>query len=402
LKRSLLWSAVALVVALCLLLLDDEEGEREGLDLRLPGSGPVEERVVVGELAAPERTPSPTTGPREELSAVAPLEGPGDELTEGDLEFLEMEIEMELPPDPVERGDCALLLELIDRETRDYVESHVDLWRLGAPGNEHWTEGDQLQTSVHVREGGATVRQLPEGIYRARVRAEVRHADDPPEFAVRGPHTQVLLEVELPRSHPAYLRVYDEHGIEILEAECSIGVASDYQYGPDDVPWRRERRLKNDSGEWLFDSEISSFADSPFGSTPLQAGREGFYLGDFRQASREGLLRQRITLLAPHRSSVHLEVDGAPGEPQHFVGVAVDLAHVIDSIFRPDGSKDPALVKRLEARCEAQRVSEPDPSESWRELPIEVTVAKNETFQELKFTFRARDLPLGDRFLVER
>ena len=134
----------------------------------------------------------------------------------------------------------------------------------------------------------------------------------------------------------------------------------------------------------------------------VRAGPDGFHLGDFRQASRQDLPRQRITLFGPRRSRVCLDVDGEAGEPQHFVGVMVHPALVLESLFLPDGLRDPSLGERLEIICEAQRIGESMSLDAWRKLPIQVTVGETETYQELKFTFRVLDLPLSDRFLTSR
>jgi hypothetical protein len=392
-KRPLLWSAAILLVALLLLFLDDDEGEKSAL--LGPEARSVEEQEVAPALPVPARLAADEES-RVEVPAVEPPEEDGEEL-------IEIEEEIEAPPDPVQRGDCVLLIELVDRETGRYVESSVDLWRLGAPGNENWTEGDQLQTSVQVHKRGTTVRELPEGAYRARVTAELQHADDPPAFEVNGSFTQVALEVELPRSHPAYLRVFDENGIEVVEAQYSAAVGNTYHYDQHDVPWRRERRLKSETEMWFTDSEMYSVLEElPFGSVPVRAGPDGFHLGDFRQASRQDVARQRISLLGPQCSRVRLDIDGRAGEPQHFVGVMVRPELVLESLFLPDGSRDPALAERLEILCEARRIDEASPPDSWRELPIQATVAESEKFGELKFTFRVTDLPLSDRLLVPR
>ena len=75
-----------------------------------------------------------------------------------------------------------MFLEVFERTTREPVATTLHLWRLDAPGNEHWTAGDQRQAIVEVAAGGSWIRELPAGRYRARCVAERRGNDDPQEF----------------------------------------------------------------------------------------------------------------------------------------------------------------------------------------------------------------------------
>lgn len=401
-KRPLLWSAVALALALCLFLLDGGEQGREAPLPPEPGAG-AQEPSPPAALSPPERPAARMVEEeaREEVPAVTPSEVVDEEEDIVEESWPPEEIEEAAPPpDPIELGECTLLLELVDRETLEYVESTVLLWRLDAPENEDWTSGDQLQTTVQVPREGVAIRDLPEGRYRARVTAELRSADDPPEFEVSGRETLVRLELSLPRSFPVTLRLFDETGTELRVAEGAPSGDDVAHFDYDHPGWLKRRELKR-AEAWSIDEDISGFTDPPFGFLPLEAGPDGFSLGDVRQESRGGRQRMRWTIRIPGRSEVELTCDGRGLDaPARFVGVAIDRPLVLDSIFLPDGTRDPSLSDRVRILSAAIRVDESTAPESWRTIPVAVHVEENEACEALYFEFQVADLPLPDCFLV--
>ena len=76
----------------------------------------------------------------------------GDEEIEKEPEQpQELEELVEDPPeDPIGRGECSLILQAFDADCGEPIDARADLWRLNAPGNEHWRAGDQLQASVKI------------------------------------------------------------------------------------------------------------------------------------------------------------------------------------------------------------------------------------------------------------
>lgn len=172
----------------------------------------------------------------------APPPGTSQESTElRDQLLVSEEGDPSLPPDPTQRGGCVLTMTLCD-EQGGIVDSGLDVWRLGAPGNEHWTDGDQLQTTTWTRDGVAVVEHLPAGDYRVVVHEQRWSAEDPPAFVVTGTGTRVHFCVATPETYTASVTLFDETGDALRLARCET---SRRLYDRDRSPaWLSRRRTK--------------------------------------------------------------------------------------------------------------------------------------------------------------
>ena len=101
--------------------------------------------------------------------------------------------------DIVETGSCRLELRFSSRLTGEPVGGKVDLWRIDAPANHHWSRGDQLQASLVVRDGVARVEDLPEGWFRTHELFAAEASEPSEAFYVKGPSTRVQLIVDMPK-----------------------------------------------------------------------------------------------------------------------------------------------------------------------------------------------------------
>lgn len=176
---------------------------------RSDSSRSVSRNAAGDEPEAPGRKPE---GPRRGTARAAKPVAP-------DLSVVEPEESESRPPkDPPERGDCRVLIRVRDRRTGRGVDGILDLWRLGAPANEHWTAGDQLQQTVRTEVGEVEVWHLPVGTYRAVVGAAAADAEDPPAFEVGPAVGDVMIECEVPRMFESRVRLVTPQGIPMRQA----------------------------------------------------------------------------------------------------------------------------------------------------------------------------------------
>jgi len=303
---------------------------------------------------------------------------------------------------------------VVNRTTGESVASPVYLWRLDAPENENWGRGDQLQATVQVPVEGATIRDLPAGRYRARCAAEAEVGGDPPSFRVQGSWTEVVLELAVPRTYPAYVRLFDELGVELelaeLRTDSTISETKDVEH-----PGWLDRREPKPEGVYevlelvVWEGDLLCDYDGglPWSWSEVHAGPLGFQVGWIGQDTRAFRTRHRFRLRGKGGSEVKIEFDGALGGPPQLLGVSVDRRSVEDHLFLPDGSPAAGvLADRLEISSAARS---PDgdagggTSEGWwLEVPIRVQLTGHDEYEDLDFSFRLADGALEDRFLVPR
>ncbi len=131
--------------------------------------------------------------------------------------------------DAVEKGPCSLELTFHDSVSGFPVSGYAHLWRLGAPGNEWWTEGDQLQEGLEVKKGIAKVKGLPPGRYRVYALFAGRRSSSAPEFLVNGDLTSARIPVEMPRPESVRLHLVDANGSPVqVPADSSLEVMSSW------------------------------------------------------------------------------------------------------------------------------------------------------------------------------
>ncbi len=136
-----------------------------------------------------------------------------EDLAEIEDEIIEEEYEWEMPEDPPQQGDCDLQIDFVDSITGVAVAGQAKLYRLNAPGNEHWTDGDQLQLSAWASDGHFIAAQIPPGKFRAYPLFARIDAPTPEAFKVEGFLTRVTQQVEMPQKELLHVQLFRSDGL---------------------------------------------------------------------------------------------------------------------------------------------------------------------------------------------
>ncbi len=297
----------------------------------------------------------------------------------------------ELPPDPLEEGACELLLFLLDSQTGWPAEGQVELWRIGAPGNQDWSAGDREQQSARVGPGGHRFTRLPAGTYRARCTDQRRDAEDPEPFEVTCPLTTRTISIEMPSEIRVFVDVYDETGLLLDRALRSNPILIFTQSTPS---WVRSREPRLGSNV-AFGISIGMSPHTQPSPVELIAGPKGFELGSFWEGTQTSGQVPGLTLAG--RSEVRCPIPAKHGGDLYLIAVSVPLESLADRVLLDDGRRATDAGATVRASCTA--IERGDASDAWRELPIEVHV-ELAGWQPLDFTHRLSDGPIPVRELV--
>lgn len=225
------------------------------------------------------------------------------------------------PPDPVERGDAALRVRLFERDTGERRADEIVLWRIGAPANGFWTEGDQDVAGVEVGAEGCWIEGLAAGEYRIVVLGERALAPYAPPLFVAG-HTEVELFVERPRLRPVRL-VVETGGKSIPHArlEARIHGLVGHARRSELPPWVRRRAVQPEhDGDFVWTEESAASDEGELPWTVLPSTPEGYDAGLHPEDTRGTRFERRLELRldgAP-RADVLLRDTGESGEVLRF------------------------------------------------------------------------------------
>lgn len=399
-KLRLLVPLLILVVAAALCL-DTESG---GTSLSSNASQDRQPASDSGRLLPHARPSAPEAPIRSrEVVGEPPREAP--ELVEDDSELLESEgaeqERVELHPDPVERGECALFLEVFDREDLEPVRTTVHLWRLEAPENEHWGAGAQLQTTFDVGLEGGSAEELPAGRYRARCLAERRGNQDPQEFVVSGRTTRHRLLIDRPRDREVLVKLFSADGEPIHEAEFHLGKRGAHSHSVGRPDWAADRAPKFEADSFGMGMGGSWSGGRRTTWKTLRADADGwFHPGTVREGHRRETptfrLEARVDGLAP----LSHDFDGDVAELR-WVSVLVDPGVAARSVLAPDGRTSDELGIHLRVSSGVVPFQEGRRDE-WRSVPIEAARRWESDYEDLEFRFTLAELPLPTRSLVEK
>lgn len=366
-------------------------GSRESEPTAPPAGLPEAQRVSHEDPVPDTPTPEPTE-PIVELT--------GSEIDDRDpAPAVEAERVFDhLPTDPIETGDCELALRLFDSETRDPVESDVFLWRLDAPGNENWTDGDQLQARESIPKDGFTFGSLPAGDYRVVCVEERFDAVDHKMFRVEGPETRVDLNLLMPRARKAHVQIYSVDGNVVKRATIASRGHTPGTRPVDRPEWLRERELRgrlDKPGAFGLGGGGAGLVKRRSLST---AEEEGFLLGRIKEDRRSTRARYFFDVTPPALSTTHVQID-ASHEQLQYVGVAIDPQYIVSRLRQPNGAPvDDAVKAHIDIVATAVHCSGRDPAEMWSRVEINVKVA-DRRFETLRFSFRWEDGDLPDQYL---
>lgn len=202
------------------------------------------------------------------------------------------------PPDPIETGRASLRLRLFDRGSGAPLGGEVVLWRIGAPGNEYWSEGDQDVAVRRVPADGCVFEGLAAGTYRPQVWSERDGAPEPEPLVVAGATAHDLF-VEPPREIPVRLSISGD-GVVVEAAFEPLEVLE--RTGERVPSWVRARAMRPLDEAWEFVGEANMSSDA-FGPTWVVLERlpDGYDAGTLTEDTRGYRRRRRV----------HVRVDGA-------------------------------------------------------------------------------------------
>jgi hypothetical protein len=250
----------------------------------------------------------------------------------------------------VERGDCAISLRVLDAETEQPVASTVDLWRLDAPGNEHWTAGDQLQATADVPVEGARIEALPAGVYRPVCLAARYSAEDPPPVRVEGALTEVTFRILVPRKFDAHDPI---KGRRSRDAGGYLGATAASKFYAE----HQMKILSLDHANQLYWGEHGNWPKS----------HEEFMknIVDFNKIVLPEIPEDEEYIYVPDQGEVGLQIRLRPGSPRSSLPApAAGAAHV----YQPPAEAPPTAATPVEgAAGEAPaEATTPEPSPSIR------------------------------------
>jgi len=317
-----------------------------------------------------------------------------------DMEELADEMLDEQHPDPIELGECSLFLEVFESETREPVATEVLIWRLDAPGNEHWKRGDQLQTRVEVDEHGSWVHELPEGRYRARCVVQRQMSDDPVEFVVSGATTSYRLDIDLPGERPLLVQLFRADGRAVERAEFQLARYGISSHVPDGPPWVVDREPKFERGDWGIGMGGRSSGYRRRGWASLSSDAGGwFHIGTVRESSRSMTNNYRFAARVKGDSFAEVShyFDG-DAEELRLISVLFDPEPIQESVVTPEGATCLELEDGLQVTAGALPYVEGDVT-PWRKVVLKAWRRWEDDYEDLEFEFTLDDLPLPTRVL---
>ncbi|MCA8978533.1 MAG: hypothetical protein H6831_14810 [Planctomycetes bacterium] len=395
-----LWLLVPFLVLVTLLAL--RGGGRSGDDPLTSPAATREPRRDVGVLPPPAvRTPdAEPAAAREAVESTEPATSAVTKDPDPDEPPEEAE-DVELYPDPVELGDCALFLEVYERSALLPVATTVHLWRLDAPGNEHWGAGAQLQATIDVGLEGGWARELPAGRYRARCLAERRANEDPHEFMVSGDTTRLRLSIDTPRERELLVQLFSADGEPIREAEFSLQVRGANSHSVGRPDWAKEREPKFDAafvgvgmgGAWSGGRRARW--------KRLSADAEGWFRpGSAREGKRDETPTYRLEARVGELAPLSHYFDG-DDEDLRWISVLVDPELAERSVVAPDGRSCAELSRGLRVTSGVLPFR-PGQADSWRHVPVEASRRWEDDYEDFELSFTLADLPLPTRELIEK
>ena len=387
-KRLATISALLVLLLLLIGTLAADSGSRAAPPAR-PGESGAE--PTPDGISAPE-SPMPSGTPEEAVEEEPAVKAPR-------AAAKKLELEGQVPDELLGEGDATLTLRLISSDTGQPVASSVRLWRLGVPAGGGWTWGDQIQRLLDVQAGGVVVDDLPAGWYRVQANGQRKGAGDPPRFQVPdGPSSQDV-EVAMPRTFRARLRVFDADGRELLEAALGSGAGGSTGRTNKTAPaWAEPRRPEGGAAGFLegFHCRRAVYADRGV----VRADPEGFDLGEVQESARKKRWSRGHRITVPGSNEVICGATGDDGGNVTYYGIVVPIERVVAEVRLPNGDPLHLDLLKIEARCFAEALADDAAPGAWREIPIHVVV-KLEGHKPLLFNWRL-DEPAPERRFVLR
>jgi hypothetical protein len=282
---------------------------------------------------------------------------------------------------------ATLKLALREREGGAAREGALQLWRVGIPAEPGYTEGDEYTGDFRVPATGLEIPDLVPGKYRALCEA---HAGSAPEFAVfevKGPRTELALEVVAPRERAAFVELVDVKGVAFESAEYMPSGRSGMQRLP---AWLHPRSKLAPDGSSLQvgagGGTVSNSSDRSW--RKLKRGEHGFALGPDLEDGSLFETTRGFQLRVPGHGTVSGSLSCAGHEELRYRMLLVEKGS-LEGLFKlPDGS--PLDLQRLSIDTPLEPDVLPRPADWWLDVPIRITIAAPGC-QRLVLEHRLRD-----------
>ncbi len=228
------------------------------------------------------------------------------------------EEELRFPgPDPIQTGECSLVLHFFDSLSGEPVSGKADLWRLDAPGNDHWTKGDQKQVTFTAKEGTARCDKLPPGRYRVFSRFARKGSGSAQEFSIAGELTSASISVEMPQMEQVFLRLVDAQGKQLASSEVrrleikNCGYQHTTRSGLE-PEWQVTRMPLNSNVLGMLGGGGGYKGASHRSWNPVEHGPQGILVGELRGDAREARrsYRRKLRMNGGSGTTVLLETHG--------------------------------------------------------------------------------------------
>ncbi|MHC4955991.1 MAG: hypothetical protein ACYTGZ_19265 [Planctomycetota bacterium] len=291
-----------------------------------------------------------------------------------------------MPEDPPEPGACVLKLSIVDAGTGKPTKSRVRLYRIDAPGNEHWTRGDRLRGKYDVPTEGHEIVGLAAGTYRLSCAEQEATRDDDRAFFVSGAITRWTVHVHLPRKFTAWLNVHWPEGRRVKSASLKNRREATHNWNTPAWFTPREPRHADRYVLSLAGSGGGSF--SRHGTRFLNSAPTRYSLGTYSGDSRGRQTRATRFWSGDGLTSVKVTIKGDRTDDREFTGIAYPVELVHAAVFLPDGSRAIDKGASIGAVCEAVEGS----IEGARSQPLLVW-ARLEGYETLQFEFDPRTVP---------
>ena len=300
--------------------------------------------------------------------------------------------------DPVGLGECTLEIKFFDSQDFSPVSGQVQLWRLDAPGNDFWSNGDQLQVDALAYKGVLTIENLPAGKYRLHPLFARKGSLANPEFEVSGEFTQFDCAVEMPG--------VDDVAVKIYRPDKTLLFVTNEQIQTKRLGWRLSGRVvdpnwKNgrvDKSTGLVNPPRMSEKKGSASKRPWSqqtVNDLGVRFGDLVEGNRQSMRIYRFQLRNGTHSSMRLTLPHS-GRSTEYVALYIEPADLQANLVFPEGQEVQELSKNFIIESTALPLDVENGATLDSVLPqVEVEINFLAVgFDAVNFTWRPADGPL--------
>lgn len=251
--------------------------------------------------------------------------------------------------DPVQTGECTLEIKFMDSKDFRPVSGRVQLWRLNAPANERWSNGDQLQVETIARQGLLTIEELPEGQYRLHPLFARKGSSAQAAFTVSGEFTTIDCMVEMPSTQDVAVKIYRLDQSTFLatgEPVETKRLGWSITGRPIDPQWQ-QRRIEKATGQPLpqtISQKKGSGSKRPWRKQTVND--LGVRFAELAEGDRQSMRTYRFQLRNGSRESMRLNLEHK-GRDTQYVALFLSADELQDCLVFPEGQSPQDLRKNF-------------------------------------------------------